>query len=66
VSTSPDAEAFLKPAGLSHPGVTYLSLNRPKTKNAISVNLLQVQHTPTAPPKVESLSFDWCSNSGTA
>jgi len=40
VSVSSDAEAFLKPAG-SHPGVTYLSLNRPKTKNAISVNLLQ-------------------------
>ena len=42
-SASSDAEAFLKPAGLSHPGVTYLSLNRPKTKNAISVNLLQVR-----------------------
>ena len=46
VSASPDAEAFLKPAGSSHPGVAYLSLNRPKTKNAISVNLLQVQHPP--------------------
>ena len=43
VSASSDAEAFLKPAGSSHPGVTYLSLNRPKTKNAISVNLLQVR-----------------------
>ncbi|KAF9646173.1 enoyl-CoA hydratase [Thelephora ganbajun] len=41
VSASSDVEAFLKPAGSSNPGVTYLSLNRPKTKNAISVNLLQ-------------------------
>ena len=42
VSASSDAEAFLKPVGSSHPGVTCLSLNRPKTKNAISVTLLQV------------------------
>ena len=47
-SASHDAEAFLKPAGPSHPGVTYLSLNRPKTKNAISVNLLQVLALPTS------------------
>ena len=43
VSSLSDAEAFLRPAGSSYPGVTYLSLNRPKTKNAISVNLLQVR-----------------------
>jgi hypothetical protein len=42
VSSMSEAEAFLMPAGSSYPGVTFLSLNRPKTKNAISVNLLQV------------------------
>jgi methylglutaconyl-CoA hydratase len=35
-------DAFLEPVN-SHPGVTCLSLNRPASKNAISVRLLQVR-----------------------
>lgn len=35
-------EAYLTPYGPSHPGVICLALNRPKTKNAISVQLLKV------------------------
>lgn len=70
VSVSSDAEAFLRPAGSSHPGVTYLSLNRPKTKNAISVNLLQVRGPHTYMHlrytlRIQSLRFGWYSNSGT-
>ena len=63
ISASPDAEAFLRPAGSSYPGVTYLSLNRPKTKNAISINLLQVRLS--QPLQVQPLNATYCSNSGT-
>jgi len=34
-------EAYLEPFS-SHPGVVALRLNRPRAKNAISVNLLKV------------------------
>lgn len=33
-------QAFLEPVA-SHPGVTCLALNRPQTKNAISLKLLE-------------------------
>ena len=38
--TTDARQAFLQPLA-SHPGVTCLSLNRPQTKNAISLKLLQ-------------------------
>ena len=38
VSISSDAQAFLRPAGSSYPGVIYPSLNCPQTKNAILVS----------------------------
>ncbi|KAH9939975.1 ClpP/crotonase [Amylocystis lapponica] len=37
---TPSAEAYLEPVA-SHPGITCLSLNRPKAKNAISLRLLK-------------------------
>lgn len=36
------AEAYLEPLP-NHPGITSLLLNRPKAKNAISMNLLKVR-----------------------
>jgi len=41
VDSSVHAQAFLEPLE-THPGITCLSLNRPKSKNAISMTLLQV------------------------
>jgi methylglutaconyl-CoA hydratase len=38
--TTDSRQAFLQPLN-SHSGVTCLSLNRPQTKNAISLKLLQ-------------------------
>lgn len=38
-------QAFLEPL-VSHPGITCLSLNRPQSKNAISLALLQVTFLP--------------------
>lgn len=43
VQASADKEAFLRPIE-SHPGVWGLALNRPKSKNAISLNLLKVRN----------------------
>lgn len=40
--TTDAREAFLEPLD-SHPGITCLSLNRPASKNAISVRLLKVR-----------------------
>jgi hypothetical protein len=39
--TTATRDAFLEPVH-AHPGVSCLNLNRPTTKNAISVRLLQV------------------------
>lgn len=36
-----DAEAFIEPSKLNN-GIKYLSLNRPQSKNAISMKLLKV------------------------
>lgn len=44
-----EKEAFLKPIE-SHPGVWGLALNRPKSKNAISVKLLEVRTAYTLYP----------------
>ena len=41
--TTNTREAFLEPLA-SHPGITCLSLNRPASKNAISVRLLKVRN----------------------
>lgn len=47
-----DAQAFLEPI-TSHPGITCLSLNRPQTKNAISLTLLQQLRE-----SIETVRFD--------
>lgn len=39
-----DAEAFIEPSKLNN-GIKYLSLNRPQSKNAISMKLLKVSST---------------------
>ena len=44
-------QAFLEPLG-SHPGISCLSLNRPRSKNAISTTLLQVN----LPASVKAIS----------
>lgn len=48
ISLQNTPEAFLEPAA-SVPGVQYLSLNRPQSKNAISVRLLKVNGVPMEP-----------------
>lgn len=44
IQAAPEKQAFLRPID-SHPGVWGLALNRPQSKNAISVTLLQVSFT---------------------
>lgn len=39
-ASAPSNEAFLEPA-IDFPGITFLTLNRPQAKNAISIRLLQ-------------------------
>lgn len=41
LQTQVSAQAYLEPLE-SHPGITCLSLNRPQSRNAISMTLLQV------------------------
>lgn len=48
------AQAFLEPIA-SHPGIVCLSLNRPQTKNAISLTLLQVNTFQSTKYTIEAL-----------